>query len=153
LTIHATICHITRGEEVLLLKKSRGFGKGKWNAPGGKLEPEERPEAGAMREVEEETGLTPTSLRERGELMFYFGEKRKPDWIVHLFECREYEGTLQSGEEGRLQWFSPHEIPYDEMWEDDRHWLPHLLSGQSVNGYFWFDEDAENLLSFTMTSE
>ena len=38
-------------------------------------------------------------------------------------------------------WFTPErlEIPYDEMWDDDRYWLPLLLAGQRFRGYFIFD--------------
>ena len=30
-------------------------------------------------------------------------------------------------------------VPYDEMWEDDRHWLPHMLAGSGFTAYFTFD--------------
>ncbi|MBT3869150.1 MAG: hypothetical protein HOF19_14665, partial [Gammaproteobacteria bacterium] len=38
-------------------------------------------------------------------------------------------------------WFKLDELPFDEMWDDDRLWLPQILSGQSVRGYFTFVEE------------
>ena len=52
------------GERQLLLgRKKRGFGEGKWNGFGGKLEPGETVEEAAVRELQEESGVTATQLR------------------------------------------------------------------------------------------
>ena len=32
-------------------------------------------------------------------------------------------------------------IPYEKMWEDDRHWLPPVLSGKKIMGYFIFNDE------------
>lgn len=65
MTTHATLCFIISDERTLLLRKAEGFrGGGKWNAPGGKLLPEENAKGCAIREVAEETGLIVEGLRE-----------------------------------------------------------------------------------------
>jgi 8-oxo-dGTP diphosphatase len=126
---------------VLLQRKSRGrFGEGKWNAPGGKLENGEDPLGGVVREVYEETGLHVSSLYYHGVLKHYFGKKDMPDWVVHIFSTSSFEGQLQGNEEGELKWFSFESIPFEEMWEDDIHWLPHVLNGRRVEGEFFFSE-------------
>ncbi len=59
----ATICYIDNGKEFLLLhrnKKENDVHQGKWIGVGGKLEPGETPQACAIREIFEETGLTVT---------------------------------------------------------------------------------------------
>ncbi|MDD5527384.1 MAG: NUDIX domain-containing protein [Patescibacteria group bacterium] len=43
--------------EILLQKKSRGLGVGKWNGVGGKAEPGEDILAAAIREIREEAGV------------------------------------------------------------------------------------------------
>ena len=49
---------IRRGDSVLLCRVTPGYpGAGLWTLPGGGLNFGEEPEAGAVREVEEETGL------------------------------------------------------------------------------------------------
>ena len=38
-------------------------------------------------------------------------------------------------------WTDLDAIPYDEMWEDDRLWLPHSLAGLAPRGRYIFDGD------------
>jgi len=151
MTIKATICHIIDGDRILLLRKSAGlFGEGKWNGVGGKLRESESPREGAAREALEESGLRVGLLKDHGVLRFYFGRKQEPDWIVHVFSTRMFEGETMPGEEGTLRWFKIDEIPYDEMWQDDEHWLPLLLEGRSFDGEFIFNEDGTRLLEFNL---
>ena len=49
---------VVRDEEVLLIKRRNEPNKEKWSYPAGYLEFDERPELGAVRELEEETGLS-----------------------------------------------------------------------------------------------
>lgn len=48
---------------ILLGLKKRGFGAGKWNGFGGKVEKGETIEAAALRELEEESGLSFGNVR------------------------------------------------------------------------------------------
>ncbi len=41
--------------------------------------------------------------------------------------------------EMKPKWYSLKEIPYSEMWSDDKHWLPLLLKGLRFCGYFKFE--------------
>ena len=50
--------------EVLLIQRGREPFEGKWALPGGFIEPEEKVKDGALRELEEETGITGVSLRQ-----------------------------------------------------------------------------------------
>lgn len=57
------VCNVIvrRGDRVLVLRRSPGgYLGGKWDLPGGKSEPGEEPADAALREMEEETGLTGT---------------------------------------------------------------------------------------------
>ncbi len=145
----ATLCFILRGEDVLLLLKAEGrFGGGKWNGPGGKMKAGETPIDCVKREVREESGLDIPSPRAHGTLYFRFGDDPSKDWLVHVYSAREFSGDVRASDEGDLRWFSLQDIPYDEMWEDDRHWLPYLLRGESFRGDFLFDPPGERLLSY-----
>jgi mutator protein MutT len=48
------------GNDVLLIQRARPPGVGKWSVPGGKVELGESLEQAALRELQEETGLTAT---------------------------------------------------------------------------------------------
>ena len=70
----ATLLFVVQGDRILLMHKKRGFGAGKINGPGGRLEPGESALACAIREVEEELCVTPVGVEERGELRFLFAD-------------------------------------------------------------------------------
>jgi 8-oxo-dGTP diphosphatase len=46
-----------RGDEVLLIRRGRSPRQGEWSLPGGRIEPGERAEEAALRELREETGV------------------------------------------------------------------------------------------------
>ncbi len=146
MTIQATVCFILRDNEVLLLKKSKGlFGQGKWNAPGGKILPNEEPQTCAVREVFEETGLIVKNTEQIGLLHFYKNSQREnPDWIVHAFLACQSIGVPIDGREGRLKRFKIDALPFDEMWQDDQYWCRLALEGTRLEGWFYFSGDFEN---------
>ncbi len=147
MTILATSCHIIRDNKVLLLRKKEDlFGGGKWDPPGGKIEPGESPEACVEREVSEETGLKIKDAANRGVLDYYKDDQReRPDWTVYLFVAQRFHGTPTEGREGSLRWFRIDELPLQEMWEDYQHWYRHLLEGRRLEGGFYFSGDFEKL--------
>ncbi|MDR5709410.1 MAG: 8-oxo-dGTP diphosphatase [Armatimonadota bacterium] len=154
MSIRAVLCYIVRDGEVLLLRKAAGlWGEGKWNAPGGKVLPGEDPREAAVRETYEETGLHVGALRHRGVLHFTFGEGALVDWIVDVYWTDACVGELRAGDEGELRWFPLHQLPYEEMWPDDRLWLPHLLAGRRFRGRFHFDGTAQHLLHYELHVE
>lgn len=135
----ATLLFVLNGTNVLLIRKKRGLGAGKINGPGGKLDPGETPRECAIREVEEELRITPADLHERGELRFQFADGYSIH--VHVYVAHNYSGIPQETDEAVPLWFPVDEIPYDEMWEDDRIWLPQVLNRQTVSGRFIFEGD------------
>lgn len=141
------VCYVINDAgEVLLQKKAHGFGKGKWNGPGGKVRDDEKPEESTIREIKEETGLILIKLKKVGELEFIFVGKESWNNYMHVYLCRDFSGTPIDQGEGELQWFNPTDIPYDQMWEDDEHWLPRALEGKWVNMRFYFKDDTGTLM-------
>lgn len=142
----ATLLFIVEPQRVLLIRKKRGLGAGKINAPGGRLEPGETALGAAIREVEEEIGVTPSQIQAHGTLSFQFvdGYKLK----AHVFTAAAFSGTPRETEEAVPIWFPRDALPFDEMWADDALWLPHVLAGDSVEGRFVFD--GEHMLDHTL---
>ena len=147
------ICYIRRGDEFLLLLKASGkFGGGFWNAPGGKIKDGESPQDAARREVLEETGLSVGAIENIGYLEFFFGpEKTRPDWTAEVFLTAEFAGELRESDEGRLEWISKENLPMDQMWQDDKYWLPLLIEGRKFRGRFEFSGDSKELITHEVT--
>jgi 8-oxo-dGTP diphosphatase / 2-hydroxy-dATP diphosphatase len=130
-------------DKVLLGMKKRGFGEGRWNGFGGKVEDGESIEEAARRELNEEIGIEAAHIENRGVLTFSFQENDKI-LEVHIFAVKEYKGDPTETDEMRPQWFGFDEIPYGEMWPDDEYWLPILLDGKKFQGSFLFDRPSSS---------
>lgn len=146
-TRQTTLCILKRENEILLAMKKRGFGVGKYNGVGGKVEPGETPEQAMIRETHEEINVIPTKYENVGYIEFdeyYKGQKE--NIAFHLYMVYEWEGTPSESDEMNPEWFSIDKIPYDKMLPDDKYWLPLVLEGKKVEAYFNFDEEW-NLLS------
>jgi 8-oxo-dGTP diphosphatase/2-hydroxy-dATP diphosphatase len=134
-----TLCIIYRHPKILLGMKKRGFGAGRWNGFGGKVSSGETIEDAAKREVKEEAGIDIGSMEKSGILDFEF--KGNLEVLrVHIFKSDDFSGEPAESEEMKPQWFNIDEIPYDEMWPDDKYWLPLLLAGKKFKGKFVFGE-------------
>lgn len=133
----ATLLFVRRGLEVLLIRKKRGLGAGKINAPGGRLEAGETPAEAAVREVLEEVGVTVTEPRARGELRFQFVDGYALH--CHVFAADGCTGAECETDEAIPLWTALDAIPYAEMWADDALWIPKMLAGYRFDGRFVFD--------------
>lgn len=139
-----TLCLVSRNNHILLGMKKRGFGEGRWNGFGGKLQDGETIEDALFREMKEEAGVDLIDPQKRGVLNFTF--EGNPEVLeVHVFSAEDIDGELTETEEMKPQWFLEDEIPYDEMWPDDKLWLPLLLAGENFEGDFYF-KDSDTLV-------
>ncbi len=137
-----TLLFLRRGDEVLLAMKLRGFGAGRWNGVGGKLEEEESIEEALVRETQEEIGVTPTRYEKVAIIEFDEHFKGEPTIMyVHVFTADEWEGEPTTSEEMDPRWFVVSNVPYDDMWPDDPYWLPSVLEGKKVTASFTLDEN------------
>ena len=141
----ATLCFIIEDDETLLIEKKRGVGEGLFNGPGGKIEDRESPKEAAIRETVEETRVRPEKVEKIGELEFVFGEQ--PFMFVHVFRAEEFSGEPEETEEARPEWFNTGDLPFDEMWPDDRYWIPKMLTDEKFLARFLFDEDGDEILA------
>jgi len=132
-----SLVFLRKNTEILLGEKKRGFGEGKWNGFGGKVEANESPIQGAIRELKEECGLIGTDLRKIGLLEFEF-EDEPTLMEVHVFETYKFHGELIESDEMRPQWYDIKNIPYEKMWLDDAYWYPYMLRNELFKGYFLY---------------
>ncbi|MBC7084005.1 MAG: NUDIX hydrolase [Firmicutes bacterium] len=87
---------VFRGDQVLIIKNRFG----EWVLPKGKVEAGETPEAAALREVEEETGVRAEILRPAGtsEYTYLSDHTGEPvDKVVYWFLGRDAGATVGRG--------------------------------------------------------
>lgn len=146
-----TLVFLVQDGSILLARKKRGFGMGKWNGIGGKVDPGETVQQGMIRECQEEICATPKQYQQVAIHTFYVTYSGEPHTLrMHTFLCTDWEGEPIETEEMAPEWFDLEAIPYDEMWEDDKFWLPDVLNGKRLLGEFEFDE-TDHMLSHKIT--
>jgi 8-oxo-dGTP diphosphatase len=147
----ATLCYIRDAGSVLLQRRPRGkLGASRLNGPGGKLDPGESAVEAVTREILEETGLHIAGPRPHGGLDFVFGKPEAFRLRVHIFSTDAYRGALRPTE-GELEWHDVQRLPFDEMWPDNRYWVPFVLDGGVVSGECVFDEQGDGLLEMAVS--
>lgn len=104
---------VVRAGRLLLVKRAVQPYLGCWDIPGGFLQVDELPSAGAVREAEEETGL---NVELTGLFGFYLGWYDYADegtqCLNIYFLGRVAGGTQQPGDDAAdLAWFAPAELP------------------------------------------
>lgn len=135
-----TLLFLIRDKQVLLAMKKRGFGAGRWNGVGGKLDPGETVEQALVRECQEEINVTPTGYEKCAEIVFHEQHEGAQEALhVHAFLCIEWTGKPIETEEMAPKWFAIDSIPYEEMWADDPYWLPLVLQGKKLACEFHLD--------------
>jgi len=135
----ATLVFVFRGDEILLINKKTGLGKGKVNGPGGKVDPGETPEIAAIRECHEELDIAVSNLEYCGEHRFQFVD----GYSIHVwvYRTQDFTGIPTESREATPLWTRLDQIPYDRMWEDDKYWLPMVVRGERFQARWIFDGD------------
>jgi 8-oxo-dGTP diphosphatase len=151
-TVAATLCHVLGKNKLLLKRARRGISKGKWNAPGGKVEQGETPQQNVRREVFEETGLVLGDLFYHGKITYVMGAGEPRRIRVFLFSTDRFRGKPRPTEEGNLRWFAITKLPLGEMWDDDRYWIHLMLNKCRFNAIFRYDLRNRRVREFEIRS-
>jgi len=124
---------VLRGGRVLAARRTRPeVAAGRWELPGGKVEPDEDPEAALLREVAEELGC---SIEVTGWLP---GRTRISDDLVLVVASARLvagEPTPEPGEHDAVRWLAGAELGDVDWLDSDRPFLAavrELLEGQQA---------------------
>ena len=106
----AAVALIDADGRVLLAQRPQGKSMaGLWEFPGGKVEPDETPEAALIRELHEELGietwtscLAPLTFASHGYPEFHL--------LMPVFACRRWQGIVRAQEGQALAWVRPADL-------------------------------------------
>lgn len=103
---------ILRDGRVLLVQRERDPYCGYWDIPGGFLQPDELPQAGAIREAREETGLAVAILDLLGFYLDNYDYQNERYPILNIYFVATAEGTPIAGDDaGDCAWFALDALP------------------------------------------
>jgi 8-oxo-dGTP diphosphatase len=125
--------------------KKRGLGQDLFNGFGGHIEEGEYPILAAQRELSEEAKIdVPVQLLNPVGVLDFEGVAEDSIrvflFILHLEETTISDSEFIETDEMKPMIVKRTEIPWEKMWPDDPHWLPHILRGDIVEGKFTFED-------------
>ena len=105
-----------------LLRRDGSYLGGTWQFPGGKIDPGERATDAALRELREETGLTPTAFSHLTYVPTFFLPARDSIKMAAAF-CAVVEpdaAVRLNAEHADFRWIGRRDIRRKVMWPTDR---------------------------------
>ncbi len=103
---------ISNKNTVLLIERGREPYKGKWALPGGFIDMDEPLETACQRELEEETGISITELKQFKAFGAVDRDPRHRTISVIFYSFTEGELIAQSGDDAaKAQWFPIDQLP------------------------------------------
>lgn len=112
--VPAAVAALVRGGRVLLSRRAGPPHQGTWDLPGGFLEAGETPEAALRRELREELGAAPASLRLAGFFTERYGRGGFP--ILAVIYTARLRGTPRARSDvAEVRWFPRDRLPLREV--------------------------------------
>ena len=132
-----SIVEDTVNHRFLMVRNKRGINKGFVNFPGGKKEEGESMEDCVKRETFEETAITIENPVEVGYVEF-----PNSDFYVHIYKSTKFSGNIVPREgEVDVFWVDCDKVPYEEMRQTDKDFVPDILGGKFVRRQYLFDDN------------
>ena len=147
-----TLCFIRDADRVLLLRRRKPPNQGLYNAPGGKIEPQEDPYTACLREVYEETGLRLPQAA-LGAVITVITRSTGAQWLLFVFVADRPPTPPDpiTTDEGDLSWVSLEGIAALPVVSDIPLMLPRLFPrtpGILMGKIHCENDDADSILDY-----
>jgi 8-oxo-dGTP diphosphatase len=155
----ATLGVIFEDNQILLGEKKKGeIGTGVLSGPGGKLDPGETLSECLVRETREELEIELDSASLELVAVIDFYAAGELDFRVYTYFGKILSGKIHETADMIPAWYPSNALPFDRMYEADRHWLAKALQGEKFNANVYYrsrarDFDHIDFLPFTIPEE
>ncbi|KAG9006911.1 hypothetical protein FRB90_009659 [Tulasnella sp. 427] len=133
-----------REGKILLAFRVNGFGRNKYNPFSGPIQPGSNPVKAANRDLQAQCGLQAVDISKLGKLIVVL-EGNSIALDIDVFRATSWRGEAVDTVEVRPRWFSSatalssgspklSAVPWDQMFEDNKFWIPLLTEGKFFIG-------------------
>ncbi|HKC04405.1 MAG TPA: NUDIX domain-containing protein [Patescibacteria group bacterium] len=144
---------IRKDGKFLLMKRSakKKYAPGRIHPFGGKLDPDENPYVGAVREIKEEVGIKIKNLKLEAIVLELQHEEELPvNWLVFYFRADYESGEIISSEEGEAVFLTEYEIKSADLFPSFKSIINNILTPTdgtvfTTNGYEGFETGLHEL--------
>lgn len=144
---------IRKDGKYLLMKRSKDkiAAPGKVHPFGGKLDKNENPYEGAIREIKEEVGVDIKNLKLEAVVLELINEKDSPvNWLVFHFSADYDKGEIIKSEEGKVILLTEEEIKSSDLLPSVKSIIDNILNPNdgtvfTTNSYQGFEKGLKEL--------
>jgi len=144
---------IRKNGKYLLMKRSpnKKYAPNKIHPFGGKMDKDENPYVGAVREIREEVGIEIENLKLEAMVLELSPDKNiEADWMIFHFSADYKSGEVITSEEGEVVYLTPEEIKKAELFPSVKTIIDHILNPNdgtvfTTNSYGGFESGMEEI--------
>ncbi len=136
--IFTTLCMLSDGSGNILVEDRKDPDWPGICFPGGHVEPGESFTEAAVREMQEETGLTVLDPRLCG--IKQFQTKNCARYVVFFYKATQWTGTLQSSDEGEVFWIPRKDLEKYKAVDDFMNMVK-VMESDTLNEFYYYLED------------
>lgn len=128
---------VIRDNKILLLQRKKEPYIGYWAFPGGKIEPYEHVREAAMREIQEETGISTTFDSHEGFVSEIVEENNTVlyHFLIHICRLNPLSSSITSTPEGEVAWFNLDELDTLHIVHSDLLMIKHMILSKTKQHY------------------
>lgn len=144
---------IRKDSKYLLMKRSpdKKYAPNRIHPFGGKLDPNENPYVGAVREIKEEIGVNINNLKLEAVILELTDEKDLPvNWLIFHFSADYENGEVKTTEEGEVVYLSGDEVKNSDLFPSVKSVIDNILNPDdgtvfTTNSYHGFESGMTEL--------
>ena len=138
---------IRKDGKYLLMKRSKDkkYAPNKIHPFGGKIDQDENPYDGAIREIKEEVGIDINNLKLEAVVLELTDEKELPvNWLVFYFSADYFKGDVKKTDEGEAILLTENEIKQSNLFPSVKSIIDNILNPNdgtvfTTNSYHGFE--------------